>query len=188
MKKLIAFLVYFALFSTACAWASLSLIGLNNYGPLANPIYLWDGRLLPKEDAYVEIISASPWVTIVPVNDTSEPIKLTEDGFFDAGYGFIPGMNGYATTEFVLTAYQWVENYLQPMGSVQWTQKTGGWLGPPYLPFLVDLENPPLHFIPEPSTVVLGLMGGACLFTFCHKRNRKNPCGLTLRWKCFYPK
>lgn len=169
MKNSFAFLVVFFCLLISVSSANVSLIGLNNYGPLSNPIYLWNDTLAPAENTYAELWARVPdsWVPLGPVGGNSSLIKLTEDGFFDAGYAIIPGKAPYETTEFILRA--WSDRAGSPnlriMGEVRWSQKTGGWFGPPSVPIVPDLENPPLHFIPEPSTVVLSIIGGAFLLT-----------------------
>jgi hypothetical protein len=153
--------------------ADIATIDVNNYGPEASPIYWYEQELLKATGSYVQLYAWTPqgpplgsaWLAVSPW------IPLSEDGFFAGGVYEVVGFSPPTTAEFMLRAWTTAHTGLEDNGEVKWSQQTGQWnpLAEPATPQTgPGLKNPPLYivpsedppFIPEPSTLVLSLIGG----------------------------
>lgn len=174
MKKTLALAAALTVLWTASSWAAAT-ISLNNYDS-NNPIFYGQtGTLAPATGTFVELIS-----TQGPVLDTatqSSIIPMSEDGFFFGGVGVVPTLADSATTDFTLRAWRGAATYdaATERGEVTWNQATGSWnpnAVPPAPAAGPALQNPAglvITVIPEPSTIALGLIGGAALLFFRRK-------------------
>jgi hypothetical protein len=174
MKIIVNSIVAIVAISAPNAWANYATINLSNHGPLSNPIYYYTGVLLPAEGAYVELRAhvQDSWVPLnSEVEGASYVFPLTEPGFFNSGVAIVPYTAPLETVEFSLRAWSGGSSFelAEKKGSVTWSQQTGSW-NPRTPPMTgVELANPPIYFIPEPSTLVLGLLGGAVVM-LCRRK------------------
>jgi hypothetical protein len=145
--------------------SGVATIDMNNYGSSANPIYIYYTSLLPTKGSYVELLvhNGNSWTPVSRITDDRTSFPLTEPGYFDAGVCRVPSVPDYGTAEFKLMAWSGATEpqYATYNGEVTWSQSTGAWTSPTQQPFGPDLANPSITLIPEPTTLVLGLLGGA---------------------------
>lgn len=176
MKKLLAVLTVLAVVSVSskafAAPADGGTVNLTNYDS-NNPIFFGTtATRLPTAGALVQVLGGPQGGAIqVLANGTGlNMFTLTEPGFFDGGFGAVPGTaeNGQAS----LQVRAWVNgtSFATATGGTGATAVYNNALGSnPALPNLpVPAANTMPSFtvlIPEPSTVILGLLGaGALLF------------------------
>lgn len=157
---------------------SAATVSLNNYDS-GNPVAFcgydsWPVGLAPAQGTYVELFHRG--APVVDITTQSSIIPLTEDGFFFGSVGIVPGVADNATTEFELRFWTGSDPWdlATQRGQATWTQVTGSWNPnsvPPTPPTGAALQNPVLCFyIPESSTIALGLMGGAAMLLLRRKR------------------
>lgn len=172
MKTILSFTAGLMGLWSSNTW-SAATISLNNYDS-GNPIFLFSDTLLPAKGSYVQLISMGGG-PVVPASGESSIIPLTEDGFFFGGVGVVFGVADYSTAEFTLRAWTAGNTFDDAMykGSISWSQQTGGWnpnAVPPAPPMGPSLANPVFIMLPEPSTIALGVIGGAAMLLPRRKR------------------
>ncbi len=150
---------------------SAATVALNNYDSQM-AIYLADGRTLAPADGsvYVELLGGPSVEELSPVVSTmgtaTYALNANErPGFFDYGVGVVPGVADGAMATFQLEA--WQGSFTPVPGLVAktptWTQATGvfppptGNSPPPSGPWL-EIPAPLVLPVPEPSTIMLGLL------------------------------
>jgi hypothetical protein len=173
-------------------------VRLNNYDSLMPVYYQRVGNLASGDDFYIEVWGGpvgSGWTTmlpIIPVGATTPTIKLKEPGYFDAGIGVIRfvfengpvtlgvrGWYGYPT-------YQQAASAGLSGQSLEWGQLAGSWdpqsgLTPtgPLLEMISPLEIG--YPLPEPSSLMLAILGGALILGTSWKKNAHRRQQRTLR-------
>jgi hypothetical protein len=175
MKKTLALAAALTVLWTANSWAAAT-VNLNNYGAGAGAIFLnQDGTLAPLANTFVQILNAADRT---PIQDTTGVaiIPLSEDGRFFGGTGVVPGLADNASASLILQAWTGAADFASASirgESAPFTQATGAWNPaqvPPAVPSGPDLTNPSVTMVvPEPSTIALGLLGGAALLLFRRK-------------------
>jgi hypothetical protein len=178
MKKTLALAAVVTALWTASAMAvPVATINLNNYGTGASPIFVnQTGTLAPMGSTFVELLAGT---TVVPdAVSGATLIPMSEDGMFFGGTGAVPGLAPNATTTFTLRAWTGAAGSTYDTalnrGETSWSQATGSWDSaavPPSPPGGPDMQNGAVLIlpIPEPSTIALGLLGGAALLFFRRK-------------------
>ena len=119
-----------------------------------------------KQDAFVQLMGNGVLVKefIVPQG---------AGGYFNEGVGVVPGVADNSFVNFTLRCR--IEPYGM-VGQISWSQVTGSWNPaaiPPTPAIGPALEIPRpwgIVLIPEPSTILLGLLGAAVLF-FCRPKH-----------------
>jgi hypothetical protein len=175
MKKALALLAALTLIGAANTWAAAT-VALNNYDS-DKAIFLADGTTkAPLAGTYVELWANGAAVT--PTGGGATTFGLAEDGYFDNGYGIVAGLADSASTEFTLRAWRGGATYdaATDKAEVTWSQATGAWnpaAQPPTPPSGPALGVPSalsiVPVVPEPSTIALGILGGAALLFFRRK-------------------
>jgi len=163
MKKISLFSLFIAFGLRVLADAT---IAVNNYD-FDKPIFYtewWPKYVMTffPGDVFVEFVG----------NGKSIARGIATDGFFDLGFQVIPGVPDNSTVNFELRAWNigftWPGN--QYAGSVSWIQVTGSWdpkatpSTPITGPSLAIPYSVSLGYIPEPSSMVLGILGAAALY------------------------
>ncbi len=152
-------------------------ISLNNRDANHPIYYQTAGNPAAGPDFYVEILGGTDANSLRPIVSISGgyPTVFTigtggnPPGFFDMGFGIVPGVGFSAVATFQVLAWTGAPNFdtaSQRIASGLWTQATGASL-PPGIPNPAALEFPAnlvIPAIPEPSTVALCLFGFAGLF------------------------
>lgn len=153
--------------------STVATVNINNYGPFAKPIYLFNSTLLPATESYVQLLHNG--VPIAPVGSNTSIIPLSEDGQFFGGVGVVYSVDAGNVAEFALVAWTgaatWPEATI--FNSVSWFQRTGTWdpdANPPLPPVGRDLENPALTLIPEFSSFRLVSIGSVIVIVFYKRR------------------
>lgn len=185
MKKL-AILAALTLMGTAAtSFAQQATVTLNNYDSNIPIMFMGSSGTAAAatgaNNVFVQLLggpSASQLQPVTIAGQTGSVIAVGGGsdvaGFFDAGFGVVPGVAANATATFVLTAFVGNDPSAATAQLVQtaaWTQATGSWAGvpsPPSGPALAIPAGTSLTVggapIPEPSTIALGLLGlGALL-------------------------
>lgn len=173
MKKALALLAALTLMGAANIWAAAT-VTLSNYDSNMPIFYNAVGTLAPLDGTFVELIGPNGPVT--PTGGGSSILSLAEPGFFDGGFGVVPGVADSAQAALTLRAWRGAATWdvAAERGEVSWTQATGAWdptAVPPAAPSGPALAIPssPLIVVPEPSTIALGILGGAALLLFRRK-------------------
>lgn len=173
MKKALALLAALTLMGAANIWAAAT-VTLNNYDSNMPIFYQTTGSLAPLEGTFVELVGTSG--AVIPTGGGSSIISMAEPGFFDGGFGVVPGVTDGSSAALTLRAWRGAATYdaASEKGEVTWTQNTGAWdpaAVPPAAPSGPALAVPSsvLIAVPEPSTIALGILGGAALLLFRRK-------------------
>lgn len=168
------------IFSTARTIADAT-IRLNNKDAQM-PIFLRHVGTLatPADQIYIQVLAGpvGGYLSVVtPIGATTSLIRLSVPGYFDAGIGIIPGIGDAKVVDCRIQVWQALPNSTGPgvfesaisVGSATWTQRSGSWdpksVLAPSGPVLAMPSAVLVGAIPEPSTVALGLLGGAALVT-----------------------
>lgn len=147
------------------------------------PIYIING-VLASGDVYVEILSETipggPWSPIQIAGSSTTVLTLSQPGYFDAGVGVIPGAVDNATVNFQVRAWTGGSEYETAPYSAEtptWSQSTGSWNPNSGLPATGPILQMPYSLIlnvPEPSSIALGILGGATLLVTNKVKKAKN--------------
>ena len=168
---------------TLCAVQAMgdATIRLNNKDAQM-PIFLRHVGTLatPADQIYIQVLAGPAGGTLIavtPIGATTSVIELSEPGYFDAGVGIIPGIGDGKVVDCRIQLWQplpdWTGLPRYEAGTSQWitkwTQRSGSWdpqsgLAPTG-PVLAIPLSPIVGAVPEPSTVALGILGGAALIT-----------------------
>jgi hypothetical protein len=173
MKKTLALAAALTVLCSASALADAT-VALNNYGAGAGQIfYNAQGTLAPVDGTWVQLYSGA---TALKDTTGAGPTALSEPGMFYGGVVAIPGATENANAPVTLRAWRGATTWeaATERGEATWTQATGAWnpaAVPPTPPVGPDLTNPAvtISVVPEPSTIALGLLGGAALLFFRRK-------------------
>lgn len=173
MKKTLALAAALTALCTVSALADAT-VALNNYGTGAGQIFYNNATTLaPIDGTWVQLYSGG---TALNDNTGVGATALSEPGFFYGGVVSIPGATENSTASVTLRAWRGATTWdaATERGEATWTQATGSWnpnATPPAPPAGPDLTNPAIviSVIPEPSTIALGLLGGAALLFFRRK-------------------
>jgi hypothetical protein len=173
MKKL-ALLAALAIMGTV-AWAQqVSIVQLNNFDP-DRPIFFQNTGTLatPAQNVTIQLLGGPVGGTLAPVatQQGANSFTLLADGYFDAGFGVVPGVTGTGPASFEFQAWTGGGAYADALNrvSVTWDQPVTSWDStPPNLPpatiaALALPSSPTILPVPEPSTIALGLLGAAAL-------------------------
>lgn len=161
-------------------------IRLGNFfgGVAGNPVfYLSDGNNAPV-GTFVQVLGGPEGGDLTPLSiggsDVFEigqglPAALGDAraGFFVLGPAVIPGVAPDETAEFQMRAWRGAADFASASEqgvSSTWTQVAGSIPEPPQTPDVPNMSGPAFVVVPEPTTYLLGLLGGAALFLF---RRRK---------------
>jgi hypothetical protein len=132
------------------------------------------------DQIYLQILAGpigAPLYPVTPIGGTTSIIELSEAGYFDAGVGVIPGVSGGSAVQCQLIAWQGLPGSSDPptyessflRGETRWVQMSGSWDPKsglaPSCPVLAMPSAVVVGAVPEPSTVALGILGGAALIT-----------------------
>lgn len=175
MKKTLALAAALTVLWAANTMAApTATVAANNYGAGAGQIFLeTQGNLAPIANTWVQLLSGGQ---VVADNTGETVIPLSEPGMFFGGIGLIPGATPGQPTDLTLRAWTGAASWdaATIRGEATWNQATGTWdpaAVPPSAPVGADLTNPAITMtvIPEPSTIALGLIGGAALLLFRRK-------------------
>lgn len=162
MKHTLAFMA--ALAMTGAAAFAQAPIFLNNYDS-GNPVYYLDTNTkLSETGSFVQIFG----------NGTSigDKFGLVEPGFFDNGFGAIPGAVDGADVTVKVQVWRNAASFATATEKAEasWVQKGGTTPAAPAPPsptalafpnnVIVGTQGP---IVPEPSTIALVLLGGAAL-------------------------
>lgn len=173
MKKLLAVLAVLAVVSLSSkAFAADGTINLTNYDS-NNPIRSGSltGPNLPTAGSFVQVLGGATGGALQVLSSSTglSIFTLSEPGFFDAGFAVVPGVAEGGTGQFQVRAWRTAATYdlaSERGNSVNYSNAVGTNPAAPDLP-RPALNQMPGFFVavPEPSTVILGLLGaGALLF------------------------
>jgi len=173
MKKILALAAALTVLWTANTWAEAT-INLNNLTG-GSIFYLTEGTLAPAAGTFAQVLYNG---TALTDRDSGlSTFELIDSGLFYGGTAVVPGLADSATAEFTLRAWKGAAgstwDAAAERGSVTWSQATGAY-NPNAVPPAVfagpDLSNPAVTIVvPEPTTIALGLLGGAALLLFRRK-------------------
>ena len=177
MKKLLATLAVLAVISTK-GFAADGTVFLNNYDSDKAIFYLNATTKLPMAGALVDVLGGATAGSLTAISSGGKTsFALSEAGYFDAGFGVVAGVAEGATANLQVRAWKGAAgssyaSATEKGASTVWTQAIGTAAGtaPPTPPSPATLRIPAAFtvtaaVIPEPSTVILGLLGtGALLF------------------------
>lgn len=162
------------LISAACSLSvqADATVRLNNYD-MFKPIYLLDTSTLAPLETHVELLYKLPGDVPLPVTiagTTISTFQLNEPGYFDAGIGVIPNLDGNQTVTFELHA--WLGSTYPGNApwnsSVYWTQTTQSWDPASGVPTTGEILIIPTSIVfmgvPEPKTYSLGIFAAALIF------------------------
>jgi hypothetical protein len=152
------------------AAAADGFVRLSNY-PGNNPIFFFTtSTRLPVDGSFVQVLGGPRDGSLqVLSSSTGQTVfTLTEPGFFDAGFGVVPGVPEGTSGFFQLKAWRNAPDFetaLRTTGvvgqSVMFSALTGTVTEP------AQLETPSFLMcadcVPEPSTFLLGLLGAGAL-------------------------
>ena len=158
-----------------------AMIRLNNKDAQM-PIFLRHVGTLatPADQIYIQVLAGPVGGTltaVMPIGATTSVIELSEPGYFDAGVGIIPGISDGQVVDCRIQVWQPLPGWTGPsvfesansVGSANWTQRSGIWDPKSGLaaagPVLALPRAVLVGAVPEPSTVALGILGGAALIT-----------------------
>lgn len=178
MKKTLALAAALTVLWTASSWAAAT-VGLNNYGTGAGQIF-WEQTpgnpiAAPTAGTFVQLVVTATGAPVTDAATGDALIAMSEDGRFYGGTGVVPGAADSATVELTLRAWRDAASWdaATARGSATWSQATGAWnpqAVPPAPATGPDMLNPAVTIVvPEPSTIALGLLGGAALLLFRRK-------------------
>jgi hypothetical protein len=164
--KLLALLLAAALAPLGAAAAD-GFVRLSNY-PSNNPIFSTQNFRLPVAGSFVQVLGGPPGGNLqVLSSSTGQTVfTLTEPGFFDAGFGTVPGVAEGAGGHFQLRAWTGALDFLSgwPIGQSTIFSNPTGTAAQPAI-----LETPSFvmcYDCPEPETWALGLLGAGALLAW----------------------
>jgi hypothetical protein len=173
MKKLLAVLAVLAVVSgSSKAFAADGTINLNNYDS-NNPIFHGAaGTRLPVAGSFVQMLGGPVGGTLQVLSSGGlNMFTLTEPGFFDGGFAVVPGVAESGTGSFQIRAWTGgaasYDAAIEKGASTVYSNATGTNPALPAPPVPAANTGAPSFVVavPEPSTVILGLLGaGALLF------------------------
>jgi hypothetical protein len=178
MKKLVAVLAVLAVVNVSSkTFAADGPVNLTNYDS-NNPIFYQPAvgaRVnLPVAGSFVQVLGG-PSAGALQVLSSTGPgnpnvFTPTEPGFFDGGFGFVPGVAESAQGTFQIRAWRSGATFATAaeQGTSAIFQNAVGRApvgDPPPAPSPAALVNAPSFTvgIPEPSTMILGLLGATVL-------------------------
>lgn len=176
MKKLVAVLAVLAVVNVASkTFAADGPINLTNYDS-NNPIFHGNtSTRLPVAGSFVQVLGGPVGGTLQVLSSTGpgnpNVFTPTEPGFFDGGFGFVPGVAEGAQGSFQIRAWR------APGATFALAAERGesdifntavGFAptgNPPPAPSPAPLTGAPsfVVLIPEPSTMILGILGATLL-------------------------
>jgi hypothetical protein len=159
------------------ASASLKCYGdaalfLNNYDADKPIFYNVVGTKASGADFFIQVLGGPVGGPLAPIASSAggDKFTLVEAGYFDGGYGSIPGVADNDQVLLQVRAWKGTTDYAAASErgeTVAWQQKAGAAPGgsppPPPTPAALSMPDSVLVIIPEPSTIALGLLGAALL-------------------------
>jgi hypothetical protein len=167
--------------TTAFAQGTFGTVFLNNYDA-GRGIYL--GLDPAPAGTIVEVLAGPNTSSLTPIASsgagrtsyTITPLDINANGpgtgsFFDYGFGAVNGVAERGSATFLARAWLGAPTYdtATIRGTVGWTQTIGTNPLPPDLPLPAILMFPGLTMVPEPSVVLLGVLG-AWFLLVCRRR------------------
>ena len=162
---------------SALAQGGFGTVSLNNYDS-GKGIFSLNGNTPAPAGTMVQLLggpSTSSLTVVSTATGTSSYTITAGDvnangagtgSFFDYGFGYVTGVPQTTTGFFQLQAWTGAATYQAAAikGSLSWSQATGTNPPAPGLPAPAVLAMPStLIMVPEPSTIVLGVLGAAAL-------------------------
>src|SRR5262245_32524509 len=177
MKKIYT-LIAVAL-TTAGSVLAQGTVSLNNYDS-GKGIFNQNATTAAPVGTMVEVLGGTSSTALAPIATALGVSKYTivagdlnangpnSGSFFDYGFGGIPTVAPGATATMLVRAWMGAATYDAALtrGSVTWTQLTGTAPPAPNLPAPTTLAMPStlvMTTVPEPSAIVLGIVGAAAL-------------------------
>ncbi len=159
------------LLSTGCWLYSAQADGvvkLNNYDSQM-PVYWYT---LAPVGTFVQLlwqVDGSGWEPVNIAGTTTSILQLKEPGYFDAGIGEIPNIDGNVMVNFELRAWLGSSTFESAslVGSSMWSQTTMTWDAATGLPSTgaeLAIPSPVICAMPEPQTIALWGVGGGILW------------------------
>lgn len=161
MKKTLAVLAALTAMGGVAQVFGAAALTLNNY----------DANIPLKYGAAGDLVPVNATVTLV-AGSASVPVTMSEPGFFDSSFGFIPGVADKATVDMSVQAIIGGVTYK----GATWSQGTGAWdpnavpaVPNPGFTLAITAAGATLSsggttpVVPEPSTIALGVLGAAAL-------------------------
>jgi hypothetical protein len=176
MKKVLSVLAALALISGSATCFGAAAVNLNNYDVNnfnGYPVFYLTSGTAADAGCFVEILGGASASSLTPIASTTngKNVFALAAGFFDGGIGNLDTVTvaDNATASFRAIAWKGtggVDDWktATEVVSVDWTQQTGA-NTPPSLPSPATLQFPSGMVIPvpEPTIMVLGLLGAAGL-------------------------
>src|SRR5688572_2071217 len=177
MKKLVAVLAVGAVVNiSSTIFAADGPVNLTNYDS-NNPIFYQPAvgaRVnLPVAGSFVQVLGGPVGGTLQVLSSTGpgnpNVFTPTEPGFFDGGFGFVPGVPEWGQGSFQIRAWRFgptFETGLERGLSFVFNNLLGAApVGQMVAPSPAALVNAPSFVVvaPEPSPLILGLLGAAVL-------------------------
>jgi len=173
MKKLLAVLAVLAVVSVSSkAFAADGTINLTNYDS-NNPIFFNNtSTRLPIAGSFAQMLGGPAGGTLVVLaNGTAvSTFTLAEPGFFDGGFGVVPGVAESGSGSFKIRAWRTAATFdtaTEKGESAVYSNAVGTNPSLPNLPAPAANTGAPSFtvtgVVPEPSTVLLGLLGASAL-------------------------
>jgi len=177
MKKTLVILATLAALAATSKTYAAATISLNNYDSDKPIFYLKDGTKASGADVFVEVLAGPVGGVLAPVANTSALSKfgLSEPGYFDNAVGVIPGLADGAQVDVQVRTWKGGASYdvaAESGISAKWTQASGTWnpnasppvpASGPALGLTSSITILPVSAIPEPSVVILAMLGGAAV-------------------------
>lgn len=160
---------------TAGSVMAQGTVFLNNYDSNKG---IFNGTAPAPAGTIVEVLGGSSAGSLAVISTATGVNKYTitagdinangagTGSFFDFGFGGIPSVAPGATATMLVRAWTGAATFdtASIRGSVTWTQATGTAPPAPNLPAPTVLAMPgPVVMVPEPSAIVLGIVGAAAL-------------------------
>jgi len=175
MKKLLAVLAVLAVVSVSSkTYAADGTVNLTNYDS-NNPIMYQATPSsavvnLPIAGSFVQVLGGATAGSLQVLSSSTgqSMFTLAEAGFFDGGFGVVPGVAENGTAQFQVRAWRDAATFdaaIEKGASATYAQPTGTNPPLPNLPSPAASVMPSFTVtgIPEPSTVILGLLGATVL-------------------------